>query len=281
MRESTPIEIALGRYERVPNNTLQHTGNLIKTQGEISWKNDAGVSWSLTPNTDNESFIHSNDSPTPNEKFQLILVRTDCGIYNLGFKYVNYYYWKPKRSLADESPQVVKAIGNLKLPKDFGSHAIDLREVFRDSKGDSLLIFVTSKDTALIAAKIVDQNLILSGGDEGSTTMYVMALDKNGGLAVDEFDVLVNKTISTVETQNPRPNIVVSPSITHDFVYVSGASNNSSMVLSSLIGTYHETISISDNLTKIDLSHLSSGVYLLIVTDNNTGRLQWSKVIKY
>lgn len=96
MRNAVPIEIALGNYERLPNTSLQHTGAMIKTQGEIVWKNNANESLTLIPTAKDEYLTTTQNSAPPNEKFQLINVNADCGVYTLGFKYMNYYYWKPK-----------------------------------------------------------------------------------------------------------------------------------------------------------------------------------------
>jgi hypothetical protein len=281
MRNTVPIEIALGNYERLPNTSLQHTGAMIKTQGEIVWKNNASESFTLIPTAKDEYLTTMQNSSPPNEKFQLINVNADCGVYTLGFKYMNYYYWKPKRVLTDESPQVVKAIYDVELAKGFGTHAINLPEVFTDSKGDSLLLFVTSNDTTLINAKIENQKLILTGSKEGRTTVYAMALDKNGGLAVDEFDVLVKSAVSTVETLTPKFNIYVWPSITNDIIQISGLTNNCLITLTSVINGYQESIPITEGITTIDIHHVPSGIYLIIVTDKNTGEVQWRKVVKY
>lgn len=154
-------------------------------------------------------------------------------------------------------------------------------EVFADSKGDSLLLFVTSNDTTLINAKIENQKLILTGSKEGRTAVYVMALDKNGGLAVDEFDVLVKSTVSTVETLTPNFNINVWPSITNDVIQVSGLTTNCLLTLTSAINGYQESIPITEGLTTIDVRHVPSGIYLIIVTDKTTGEVQWRKVAKY
>ncbi len=281
MRQSTPMELALGNYTRVPNNDASNTGSLLKSQGEIVWKNDAGDQWQLIKDVNDESLIHTSNSTTPNEKLQLILINSECGLYNLGFKYLNYYYWKPKRLLTDESPQVIKAVQDLQFAKGFGTYTINLDEVFTDIKGDSLLHFVTSKDTTLIKATINNQKLMLYGGDEGKTTVYIMALDKNGGLAIDEFDIVVKSAISGINEQMTSAGISVSPNITHDYVFVTGNTNDYRLVMMSAIDGYQELIPLSESMNKIDLRHLASGLYFLTFTDTITGESQWNKVIKY
>jgi hypothetical protein len=281
MRQTFPIELALGNYTRVPANNAQHKGNVIKSQGKILWQNDAGDSWSLIPNTASESFSLTSSSPTPNEKFRLILVNTDCDVHTLGFKYLNYYYWKPKRSAYNESPKVIKAIDNLKLETDFEKYSLTLSTIFADTQGDSLLFFATSNDTSLINTSIQNGKLILTGGKDGNTTIYVMALDNNGGLAADEFDVSVKTEVSTIGNVADTQRISVSPTVADDFIFVTGLSPDYTVELVSAITGHKEVPISSDNAQMIDIHLVPSGTYFLIFTNNITGEVQRSKIIVY
>ncbi len=276
LRESVPMEIVLGLFERVPHVNTQHTGSIIKSTGQLYWESDAGDTWSLTPNTADEYLSLNNDSPTPDENFQLILVDVDCGIYALGFKYLDYYYWKPKRSVLNESPIRVNGIADLELQENFGMYTINLSDVFEDPEGDSLLLFVTSEESTLVSASINGQQLLLSGGEVGMTTIYVMALDANGGLAVNEFVVQVNPIVSTKEVQS---TISVFPRLTHDFIYIAGSAGFE-ISLISLDNSYQQVIPVSGDSISIDLSHLSPGMYLLLFTDPRNGSTKVKKVIK-
>jgi hypothetical protein len=281
IRASAPMEIALGLFERVPKVNTQHTGNIIKTAGKFYWENNAANIWSLTPNTTDEFFSLNNDSPTPGEKFQLILTEATCGIYALGFKYLDHYYWKPKRSMLNASPTLINGIADLELQENFGTYPINLSDVFEDPEADSLLLFVTSEDTSLIASNINGQQLLLSGGKVGSTTIYVMALDANGGLAIDQFDVQVKPIVSTNDDPSSGQNITVFPRLTQDMVHVVGTTAGDQIILVSMNKTYQQTILVSGGQTSIDLSHLPAGMYLLLLTDREHGRTKVEKVVKY
>ncbi|MFN8358407.1 MAG: T9SS type A sorting domain-containing protein [Candidatus Kapaibacterium sp.] len=281
MRGTLPIEIALGNYTRVPVKNTQHTGSLIKTLGQIQWKSDAGDAWLLTPSIEKESLIMANSTPTPNAPFQLILVDAACGSYNLGFKYSNYYYWKPKRSPADESPLVSNSIKDLELSKDFGSYTIKLSDVFKDPKGDSLLFYVTSEDASFLKAKIESQQLVLAGGSVGTTTVHVMAIDFNGGLAVDEFNVVVKSSSSAEDESTSEHLLTVSPLLTSDVVVVRGATAEYTVEIISLLGAYRSTVLLSGSTNTIDVRSLASGVYILKFSNSTTGHQQLCKLIKY
>lgn len=281
MRQSLPIELALGNYARVPSKSSQHTGNVIKSQGRIFWENDGNGFWPLIPNPNDECLNHTIGSPTPNEKFQLILVNTPCDVYNLGFKYLNYYYWKPKRSPQNESPKVIKAVDDLKLETDFGKYSLTLSAIFADTQGDSLLFFATSSDTSVINTSIHNGKLILTGGNDGNTTIYLMALDNNGGLAVDEFDVSVKTAVSAIGNFADTQRISVSPTVADDFIFVTGLSLDYSVELVSAITGHKEVPVSSDNAQMIDIHLVPSGTYFLIFTNNITGEVQRSKIIVY
>ncbi|MBK6995369.1 MAG: hypothetical protein IPH31_10750 [Lewinellaceae bacterium] len=278
IRETAPIEIVLGDFERVPNLNLQHTGNILKTAGQFNWQNDAGDDWSLSPNTTDECFSLGIDSPTPGEKFQLVLVETECDIHALGFKYLGHYYWKPKRTASNGAPILVNGIADLELIENFGTHTINLADVFEDPEGDSLLLFVTSEDPAFISADITSQQLLLSGGAIGTTSIYVMALDANGGLAVDEFKVQVNPVSSTNE---PASKINVYPRLTQDFIHVDGATADYNITLFSVDKSYQQSIPVSGTNMSIDLGQLPAGMYLLALANSNTGKIKVLKIIKY
>ncbi len=278
IRKTVPMEIVLGNFERVPKLNTQHTGKILKTTGKFDWQNDAGNKWSLLPNTTAENFSLGTDSPTPNEKFQLILAETECDIHALGFKYLGHYYWKPKRNVSNKSPIVVNGIADLKLTENFGTHAIDLSKVFKDSEGDSLLLFVTSQDSTIISANIKAQQLLLSGSKIGSTSVFVMALDANGGLAVDEFKVQVNPILSTDEATS---KVTVYPRLTQDFVYVNGATTDYNITLCAVDKSYQQNIAVSSDNLSIDMSHLPVGMYLLLISDSKNGQVKVEKIIKY
>ncbi len=241
LRGKAPIEIVLGNFERVPNLITKHTGKILKTVGKFRWLSDAGDTWQLLPNTTNESFGLDIGSPTPNEKFQLILVNTACNIQALGFKYLGYYYWKPKKSLLNTSPTLVNKISDLVLKENFGTYTINLANVFKDKEQDSLLYFVTSVDTSFVSAEISSGQLILSGGKIGSNSIFLMALDANGGLAVNLFNVKVNPLTSTEETAS---KIKVYPHITHDIVHIDGLTSDYSIILSSLDNSHQQKINV-------------------------------------
>lgn len=279
MRGTIPVEISMGTYKRVPTTKPEHEGIIGKSGGKLFWNNGGTTSWMLLPNATEESLLNTNPVPTPNERFQLVNVASPCGVYTLGFKYLDYYYWKPKRSPDDESPRVVKRISDMELQQGFGTHSISLREVFEDAKGDSLLLFVTSSDTTVAKARIENQTLQLSERGEGTTTLYVMSLDKNGGLAVDEVDIRVKKSTSGMSGEGSTPSLTVSPTPTNGIVTVSGYSQSCRLKIASVTGYEEAVPHTGDESVSVNLRHLPAGVYFVICTDMVSGVVRSEKIL--
>jgi hypothetical protein len=146
-----------------------------------------------------------------------------------------------------------------------------LSDVFKDPKSDSLLFYVTSEDTSFLKAKIESQQLVLAGGSVGNTTVHVMAIDFNGGLAVDEFNVVVKSSSSAEDESTSEHQLTVSPLLTSDFVVVHGASADYNLEIISLLGAYHKTIPVTGSENTIDVRSLSSGMYILKLSNTTTG----------
>lgn len=279
LRQNAPMEITLGQYARVPNKTTQHSGKVVKKNGNFFWENTAGDQWTLEGDLDVELFKLSADSPTPNENFELILVEDACGLYNLGFEYEGYYYWMSKRSESNKSPVLMLPTDDLQLSKNFGNYSVSLTDKFRDVEGDSLIYFVTSENPSLINAEIDNGTLRLSGTEEGNTTIYIMAVDANGGLAVDTLDVTVKNTVSTVDFSSLN-NVKVFPSITQDVTYIINAKTQHTVSLFSVHNVVFQNLNISNNKTEINMAQLPSGIYFLHIFDRENGVKKVEKLIK-
>jgi hypothetical protein len=145
-----------------------------------------------------------------------------------------------KRSESNKSPVLILPINDLQLSKNFGNYSVSLSDKFRDVEGDSLMYFVTSENPSLINAVIDNGTLKLSGTEEGNTTIYIMAVDANGGLAVDTLDVAVKNTVSTVDFSSLN-NVKVFPSITQNVTYIINAKPQHTVSLFSVHNVVFQT----------------------------------------
>ena len=281
LRESVPIEIATGNYTRSPEESTLHTGNLIKEGGLFFWENEAGDRWSLTPNAETEVFVLGADSPSPDVPFELILIEDECELRVLGFRYLDDYFWRDKVDPQNESPIMLNPLPDLELAENFGTHTIDIADVFLDPEGDDISLFAASSESGLVSASVDGQELVLSGADQALVTIRVMGLDANGGLILDEFDVQVGFPVSSNDPTE-LTGITVFPNPTRGIIKVQGDLMNADISILSADNSLllNITAVLAEEGINIDLSTSPNGVYLIKVTDQNSGRSTLKKVVK-
>jgi len=280
LRTQYPFEISLGNYTRMPEETTQHTGNIIKEAGNLFWANDAGDRWALNPEVAEESFSLGGDSPTPGEDFKLILVEGECSLNSLGFQYGNDFYWRDKMDPLNGSPILVNPIADQELMEDFDPLSFDLSTVFTDPEGEAILLFVSSSNPDLVSATIENNQLVLSGAETGNVIIRVFGLDVNGGVVMDEFLVDVGNTVSTGEVEGDFSLIRMSPNPMSDEVTLSGELSNYTFSLHSPDGRWLQALPANGQQATFNLSHFPKGVYLIRITHRVQGWDRVKKVIK-
>ncbi|MEO1652956.1 MAG: T9SS type A sorting domain-containing protein, partial [Bacteroidota bacterium] len=281
LRSSLPLEIFLGNFNRLPASTDAHSGSISKERGQYYWLNQAGERWSLDPNTNDESFGLQEDSPTPDQKFELLLVEDGCGARALGFTYLGEYYWRQKKNNQNQSPRLVNELRDLELEGDFGSYSIDLSPVFSDPEADPLVFFAASVDSDLINTSINGTQLVLSGGLVGSTTIQVAAIDDNGGVVMDAFEVVVSLVTSNEDFGALGQDISIFPNPSGDYIQIKGALSGYEISICSLDKTFQKDLPSNAQELLIDLKPLAAGVYLILISDPDRKRTLVRKVVRY
>ena len=278
---SLPLEIFLDEYAKATADTPQPAGFITKESGMFFWTQTNEESWSLSPNLEEPSFILNSDSSSPGQKLQLILFPGECETYALGFEYLGAYYWKPKRDEQNKSPLRTNPIEDIELPENFGRFTINLSNVFEDPEGNELLYFATSQKTALISTETIGPQLILNGGTTGNTDILVMAVDANGGLAVADFEVKVGTIVSNDNFTEGEQPISISPNPAKDYILITGQLSDCQISLYSIDKSFQQEILIAGNEIRVDLSHLTAGVYMIQILEPKSGKTQVEKVVKY
>ncbi len=281
LRGQFPIEIALGSYQRFPTKLPLHSGLIRKEEGRFIWENEQASQWPLLPDTDAELFKLTADSPTPTEVFDLILVEDECGIHPLGFAYAGDYYWRPKRSLENESPFVKDSIENISMLTTFNNYSIDLSEVFEDPEGDQLYYFTASEHPNLIETRIENQALILSADQLGNGTIYVYALDGNGGLAIEEIVVNIGEVVSTQNLAASSLGLSIFPNPTQNDLTIVGPIKDYRILIQSIDKSMQKEFIAKEDRLQIQLNGLPPGIYLLSVIDENAGKRWLEKIILF
>jgi hypothetical protein len=109
-----------GRYQRNPVENDWHVGTISVEGSGFRWTNQADVSWSLTPNFENDTLVTGRDNPyfeNGSKIFDLIVEDDRL----LGFRFNNEDYLKQKRALPDAGRKV-------RAPRPLRTPAADIGE---------------------------------------------------------------------------------------------------------------------------------------------------------
>ncbi|MCP4347301.1 MAG: hypothetical protein GY795_17485 [Desulfobacterales bacterium] len=87
------IDLIPGQYIREPAANGWHTGTITLFGSNLKWTNEAGASWTLIPDLENEQLLTTDDCPYPGINFTLVLnENSDGNIEVEGFYFLNEFY---------------------------------------------------------------------------------------------------------------------------------------------------------------------------------------------
>ncbi len=87
------IDDVLGQYVRQPPTNSWHTGVISESGDTLTWTNDAGRSWTLVPDLDNEQLLTTDDCPYPGKIFTLeVETNSNSSVNVTGFRFLNELY---------------------------------------------------------------------------------------------------------------------------------------------------------------------------------------------
>jgi len=152
---------------------------------------------------------------------------------------------------ANNPPIVINPIADIVLDEGFGTHNIDISDVFEDADGDDLSYSVSASNTTVVSSNLSGNTLELIEIGNGVVTITLTANDGNGGTVADEFLLTVNAAAN-------NPPIVVNPI--------------ADIVLDEGFGTYDIDISdVFEDADGDDLSYSVSGSNTTVVSLNLSG----------
>jgi len=300
------VDELLGTYSLDVATNGFHTADIIREGDRYFWRNESGVQWEVMPRLTDGRLETGDDSPYPGEDFFIQLYRTLEGELTPGIvalKFQGELYVK-RFGLLRESVPIEIATGNYtRSPEESTLHTGNLikegglffweneagdrwsltpnaeTEVF--VQGDDISLFAASSESGLVSASVDGQELVLSGADQALVTIRVMGLDANGGLILDEFDVQVGFPVSSNDPTE-LTGITVFPNPTRGIIKVQGDLMNADISILSADNSLllNITAVLAEEGINIDLSTSPNGVYLIKVTDQNSGRSTLKKVVK-
>lgn len=278
LRGIAPFEVALDAYVNECEGTLLDEGAIVKESGQFYWETGDNERWSLDLDAENEAFLLGTDSPFPDASFEFIITEEECGLFLLGFRFQNNYYWRPKRDAENPSPLLVNPVGNLEFPEDFTPQTIDVSSVFSDTGEAPFSLYASSSDPSRLSVTIDAGELSFSGGVAGNYDICLTAADDNGGTATHAFTVKVGDPVSSSNLL--LSTLVVYPNPTDHLLYIRNAPSNFDLTIYNVNSTLQKSRSGLSSSTSIDVSDLPAGVYFLKITDPLNGAFSVEKIIR-
>lgn len=161
----------------------------------------------------------------------------------------------------NESISVTNPIEDQSQEEGFGSINIELSDVFSDEDGDALTYSASSSDASVITVSNSGTTLTITEVGVGTAMITVTADDGSGVTTSDEFEVTVTAAPLGFEDDI---SLEIYPNPTKDFVNIK-SDKQLQIILFNLNG---QTIRSGNGQTvRMDLRNLSSGTYLLKITD--------------
>ena len=278
LREIAPFELTLDHYVSECDGASVNEGAIVKENGQFYWETNTNERWSLTPDVDNETFLLGVDSPTPGDSLELVILEASCGLQMPGFCYQNNYYWRPKRNPDTPSPMLANPVADLQFQENFSPQTIDVSTVFSDAAGQTLHFYASSSAPTLLAVNVNGEALEFSGGTIGNYDICLTALDGNGGVATNAFNVKVGNPLNT---NNPGlSGLDIYPNPVADVLHIRNADFTFDVTLYSVYSSLHKSYKNLVNSVSMDLSDFPAGVYFIKIENPVNGDFSVEKIFR-
>ncbi len=190
---------------------------------------------------------------------------SDNVIYTINAENGDTQDWTVTVTIPNSAPIIANSFPNdFGAPEGFGVTQISYADVFSDPDGDDLTITVSSSDENVVTVALAANNQIsINEVGVGESMITVTADDGPGGSISDTFTF----TVSEVLGLGDQLDIQVYPNPTTDFVNIE--SNN--VLTIQLLDLNGRSIEVEKGTNiQIDLRALSSGSYILLLTDGTS-----------
>lgn len=163
-------------------------------------------------------------------------------------------------------PTILNHISDQIKEEGFVTFTINLDNVFTDVDDDDLTFIAVSSNTDVVSVSVSENTLTVTEAGTGNAYITVNANDGKGGTIDDEFAVIVN--VSTSIADIDELNIKIYPNPTSGFIHFESENTEiENIQIYDLTGKLIITKTGFEN-KEIDLSGISSGVYLVKINTN-------------
>lgn len=134
-------------------------------------------------------------------------------------------------------------------------------KVFDENITDVFVYFLTNEETSFIDSS---QNAIFENIPGGN---YLLYAQNDTGCTTDTLSVVLDVSTSTMDNLYPAIEIAIHPNPATDFILVSSSQPHTEYTITDLNG--HPMAATTSQNNRIDISNLSSGIYILYVHAKN------------
>ena len=159
-------------------------------------------------------------------------------------------------------PKIIGQIADQTFTEGFQSELINLEDVFADSDTDALTFTAVSSVEEVVNVSIFNDVLTITEIGLGTSIVSVTADDGKGGLATDDFQIVVEKILSVREN-----SLVTFPNPSTGKITIAHNSKVKFQGILDLAGKQvdHTIRKVSDEEILVDFSSAGQGVYFLEV----------------
>ena len=172
-------------------------------------------------------------------------------------------------------PEIIGQIADQTFTEGFQSELINLEDVFADSDTDALTFTAVSSVEEVVNVSIFNDVLTITEIGLGTSIVSVTADDGKGGLATDDFQIVVEKILSVREN-----SLVTFPNPSTGKITIAHSSKVKFQGILDLAGKQvdHTIRKVSDEEILVDFSSASQGVYFLeVLIQGEARRIKVSK----
>ncbi|MEM7550123.1 MAG: ExeM/NucH family extracellular endonuclease [Bacteroidota bacterium] len=186
----------------------------------------------------------------------------------------------PGTATANSAPTVANPIADIDQFSGFGTETVDLSSVFTDADGDALTLSAASSATNVVSVAVAGTTLTITEAGTGSSEITVTAVDGFGGTVSDVFTVTVS-TLTGIEDLLLE-SLEIFPVPTSDVLYIRlGIVSASEIKLISLTGQDVIVMAPGNGSNvQLDLRSVDNGIYILQITDEVSGEVLRTRIIK-
>lgn len=172
---------------------------------------------------------------------------------------------------ANNAPTIVSALADLEVDAGFGTREIDFSNVFSDGDGDPLNYNASSSVTNAATVSISGTTLTIAEVGVGTTIITLRAMDGNGGMTGDEFELIINSVNGPPTVESALADISLTEGFGSQVIDVSSvfADPDQDVLTYDASSSAEAVATVAISGTMITVTEVAVGTAAIAVTAND------------